>query len=113
LIRDIIEASPFRPVIASDMLLWNGVTSPECADLLLDIGKTDATGVLHVPGQYTSRWALCVDVAEWLGVDAKRLRRDDSYVSDRRLASTKWSKLGLRPLDCVKVQLSKMEKPLL
>lgn len=112
LIRDVLEATAATPLIASDKLLWSGITAVLCAQLLLDIAvRADIRGILHVPAPATSRWTLCCVIAEWLGVSKASLRQDDSFVADRRLISERWEELGLQPVPSITEQLQKVEKP--
>jgi dTDP-4-dehydrorhamnose reductase len=112
LIRDIATATESRPVIASNKLLWNGVTSLLGANLVLDIACQKVSGVVHIPGCHTTRWQLCMDIAKWLSVDERKVRQDDTYIADRRLASEKWLDLGFEPIECIPLQLERMERPI-
>lgn len=112
LVRDIQNATRESPVVASDRLLWNGVTATYAAGLLLDLAqRKDVSGILHVPGQHTTRWRLCVTIANWLGVPEDRLRRDDSMMVDRRLESSRWRSLGLPDIPGIREQLEALERP--
>lgn len=112
LVGDVMNATSRHPVIASNNLQWSGVTAQYFAGVLLDVAvREDIVGLLHVPGQFTTRWRLCSDIAEWLGFNDGRIRRDDSFVADRRLVSVRWEKLGLPPVPSVMDQLKSMERP--
>lgn len=112
LVKDVLNATPITPLIASDRLKWNGVTSLQCAETVLDVAaRRDIVGLLHIPGQYTTRWRLCKEVASWLGVDDHCLRQDDTFVADRRLASERWETLHLPVIPSIAEQLNKAEKP--
>lgn len=112
LVKDIQNASRTNPVVASDSLLWNGITAAFAANILLTLAfRKDITGMIHIPGKHTTRWRLCLTIADWLDLSEERLRRDDSMVIDRRLDSRRWDALGLPEIPTIKDQLMALEKP--
>lgn len=109
IVKDLMESSPGRPVIASDRVLLNVVLVPVLANLILEVGLSKVTGVLHVPAQHMSRWEFCKMVADWLACEYY-LRRDDSVCIDRRLVSVKWHKAGLPSIPSLEQQLASAAK---
>ena len=91
---------------ASHKLLWSGHTVDTIADVLVQLAETDATGLLHVPGEFQSRWELCQTLTRYLGVG--QVVRDDAFRADRRLISDRWL---LGELPSFAAQLEVMERP--
>ena len=96
---------------ASNRLLWSGHTVDTIADVLITLAeRSDVTGLLHIPGEFQSRYDLCMTLATYLMCGAQVIR-DDSFVADRRLMSTRWSMLGLPELPSFAAQLEMMRRP--
>lgn len=84
---------------ASGRFLWSGHTAFTIARVLLTLSdRPDITGLLHVPGEFQSRLELTALLAEKFGCNVERVVKDDSYVADRRLVSTRWRALELPAL---------------
>ena len=108
LITDLSGAGPVR---ASNRLLWSGHTVDTVADALITLAEHDAvSGLLHLPGEFQSRWELCQALIERFDLPA-RVIRDDEYEADRRLVSKWWDGWGLSALPSFAVQLETMERP--
>lgn len=81
---------------ASSMFLWSGHTSITVANILIDLALDKyITGLIHIPGEFQSRLDLMHRLVKMLDIDADRIIQDDSYVTDRRLISTRWPALFL------------------
>jgi dTDP-4-dehydrorhamnose reductase len=97
-----------NPVRASNRLLWSGHTVDTVADTLIALAEYDFIGgLLHMPGEFQSRWDLVQRLVRRFDLPTK-LIRDDEYDADRRLSSTFW------PLDDpppFSAQLETMERP--
>ena len=92
---------------ASHRLLWSGHTVDTIADVLVTLAETDVTGLLHVPGDFQSRWELCQRLVKRYGLLAHVIR-DDAFCADRRLTSDRWP---LGELPSFAAQLETMERP--
>lgn len=103
LIADLLTGDPVR---ASNRLLWSGHTVDTVADTLVALAETDASGLLHMPGEFQTRWELCQTLTRYLG--AGNVVRDDEYKADRRLMSDRWP---LGELPSFAAQLEVMERP--
>lgn len=91
---------------ASTQFLWNGFTATSVARLLIELAfRDDITGVIHIPGEYQNRYDLVMRVINALGLEKSRVRRDDSYITDRRLASNRWDIAKLPSLPSFDEQL--------
>ena len=100
-----------EPLHASNRLLWSGHTVETVADVLITLAeREDATGLLHVPGEFQSRWDLCQRLVLRYQLPA-RLIRDDEYKADLRLSSDRWAALGLPELPGFDAQLETMVQP--
>ena len=81
---------------ASTKFLWNGHTAPTVAAILVALSqRPDITGLLHTPGVFQTRYDLVLRLIQLFSIDADRIKRDDSYITDRRLISTRWWSLDL------------------
>lgn len=97
-------------VRASHQLLWSGHTVDTVADVLITLAeRADITGLLHIPGEFQSRWELCQRLVARYDLPA-RIVRDDAYMADRRLVSIRWAALGLPELPSFGAQLEAMER---
>lgn len=95
---------------ASDHMLWNGHTVDAVADLLITLAeRSDITGLLHVPGDYQTRLALCTRLKERYRLPATIT--PNIYNADRRLVSRRWHAWGLPDLPPFAAQLERMECP--
>lgn len=103
LIADLLNGQEVR---ASHTLLWSGHTVDTVADVLVQLAETDATGLLHVPGEFQSRWDLVQTLIRYVGTG--QVVRDDDYRADRRLISDRWP---LGELQSFAAQLEVMERP--
>lgn len=98
------------PVRASDRLLWSGHTVDTVADVLVTLSeRADITGLLHIPGEFQSRWALCQRLVARYDLPA-RIVRDDEYQADRRLISIAWGAWRLPELPSFGAQLEAMRR---
>lgn len=89
------DLSGGREVRASSRLWWSGHTVDWVAGLLLDLAaRPNITGLLHVPGEFQTRLQLCHLLATRFELPAS-IVRDDSYIADRRLISSRWYDFGL------------------
>lgn len=99
------------PVRASDRLLWSGHTADTVADVLVTLAeRADVTGLLHIPGEFQSRWELCNALTNRFDLPSPVIR-DDEYEADRRLVSLMWSGWGLPDLPSFAAQLEAMHAP--
>ena len=97
-------------VRASDRLLWSGHTVDTVADILISLAeRPDVTGLLHIPGEFQSRYQLCQRLIARYDLPA-RIVRDDAYMADRRLTSIRYAALGLPDLPSFGAQLEGMER---
>jgi len=67
-------------------------------------------GLLHIPGEFQSRWELCNRLVARYGLPT-RLIRDDEYEADRRLVSRAWDVWLLPDLPSFASQMETMERP--
>lgn len=96
------------PVRASNRLLWSGHTVDTVADALISIAeRNDVTGLLHIPGEFQSRWDLCQKLQARFDLPSPIIR-DDEYVADRRLVSVRWAAWELPELPSFAAQLEAM-----
>lgn len=99
------------PVRASNRLRWSGHTVDTVADALVTLAeRADVTGLLHIPGQFQSRWDLCTVLKQRFDLPSPIIR-DDEYEADRRLRSVMWPKWELPELPSFDVQLEAMDAP--
>lgn len=103
LIADLLNGQTVR---ASNRLLWSGHTVDTVADALISLAEMDVSGLLHIPGEFQTRWALCNTLKRYLG--AGLIMRDDEFRADRRLMSDRWP---LGELPSFAAQLEQMERP--
>lgn len=95
-------------VHASDTLLWSGHTVDTVADVLVTLAERDTViGLLHIPGEFQSRWELCNALMNRFDLPSPIIR-DDEYRADRRLSSVMWSKWDLPALPSFAAQLEAM-----
>lgn len=95
LIRDMQTKEQVK---ASNNLLWTGHTADTIAEILVHLAtREDVTGLLHIPGEFTTRLALCYLLKHNLNLPAE-IVQDDSFVADRRLISNRWDRLGMPEL---------------
>lgn len=96
---------------ASNRLLWTGHTVDTIADVLVMLAeRDDISGLLHIPGEFQTRWELCERLKAWFNLPS-RIIRDDTFVADRRLISTRWAALNLPELPSFATQLEAMDAP--
>lgn len=96
---------------ASTKQLWSGHTADALAGILIDLTeRDDITGLLHIPGEFQSRWELCQALIRRFHLSATTAR-DDDYRADRRLISDRWEALGLPELPSFAAQLEAMHVP--
>lgn len=82
---------------ASRGLLWSGHTVKTVAEYLVKLAvREDVTGLLHMPGEFTNRFAVAKLLIDQLGLDTiiNEQSRSD-FFADRRLVSNRWHKLAL------------------
>ena len=107
----IAELQSGREIRASNRLLWSGHTVDTVADVLITLAeRADISGLLHIPGEFQTRWKLCQKLKARFNLPSPILR-DDAFVADRRLISTRWATLGLPDLPSFATQLETMEAP--
>lgn len=104
LIADLMGETPVR---ASNRLLWSGHTVDTVADVLISLAETDISGLLHIPGEFQTRYELCQRLVRRYKLPCQIIR-DDEYRADRRLISDHWPLGELPGFD---VQLEAMERP--
>lgn len=81
---------------ASSKFHWNGHTASVVAQFMLMLAlREDITGLIHIPGEFQTRYQLVSRLVNVFGLDHGRIVLDDSYVTDRRLISTRWNAIGL------------------
>lgn len=103
------DLSTLPTVRASNRLLWSGHTVDTIADVLVTLAeRNDITGLLHVPGEFQSRYQLCQRLMARYSLPTK-LIQDDEFLSDRRLISDRWAALGVMELPSFGAQLEAME----
>lgn len=108
LLADLLTGGPVR---ASNRLLWSGHTVDTVADVLITLAESETLfGLLHVPGEFQSRWDLCNRLVKRYNLPAHVIR-DDEYEADRRLTSTAWDAWRLPELSGFDAQLEAMERP--
>lgn len=103
LIADLLGGEPMR---ASNRQLWSGHTVDTVADVLVQLAEMDVRGLLHLPGEFQTRWELVQTLMRYLG--AGQVVRDDEYKADRRLISDRWP---LGELPSFAAQLEAMDRP--
>jgi dTDP-4-dehydrorhamnose reductase len=97
-----------KPVRASNRLLWSGHTVDTVADALVALAEDQRSmGLLHLPGEFQTRWELCQKLRQRFDLPATIIR-DDEYEADRRLISDYWT---LPELPSFAAQLEVMERP--
>lgn len=111
-VRGLIATLQDQPEVrASHRLLWSGHTVTTIADLLVTLAeRDDITGLLHIPGEFQSRWELCTALVRRYKLPAQVIR-DDAFRADRRLMSDRWGQLGLGELPSFAAQLEAMHVP--
>jgi dTDP-4-dehydrorhamnose reductase len=93
-------------VLAGNKLMWSGHTVPTIARLLVELAsRPDITGLLHVPGEFQSRFELAARLKDQLGLQAEIRPADDMRI-DRRLKSERWNGLGLSELPLFRQQMA-------
>lgn len=107
LLADLTSGLPIR---ASNRLLWSGHTVDTVADVLVTLAESNAIGLLHIPGEFQTRWELCNALIRRYSLPALVIR-DDEYEADRRLVSTAWDAWLLPELPSFAAQLEAMERP--
>lgn len=76
-------------VVAGRGLLWSGHTVPEIARLIVWLAeRPEIHGLLHIPGEYQTRYQLATRLKERYNLPATIEPADDWYI-DRRLTSSK------------------------
>lgn len=96
-------------VKASNSLLWTGHTADTIAEILVHLAtREDVTGLLHIPGEFTTRLELCWLLKGSLKLPAEIIQ-DDSFVADRRLSSNRWGSLGMPELPPLDEQIRKLK----
>lgn len=92
---------------ASNRQLWSGHTADTVADVLISLAEIDVSGLLHIPGEFQTRWELCQRLIKHFGLDTHPIR-DNEFRADRRLISDHWP---LGELPSFDAQLEVMERP--
>lgn len=107
LLHDLMQ--PGKQIRASAKLLWSGHTVETVARTLvyLAVEHPGITGVLHIPGEFRSRFTLAWKLKDIFDLPAEIIQ-DDSFVSDRRLASKTWDQLSLKMPPSFVHQLSEL-----
>jgi len=81
---------------ASDRFLWSGHIVSVIADIVIDLAQNESiTGLIHIPGEFQSRYSLLMRLIDIMGISSDRVERNDNWVTDRRLVSTRWNPIGL------------------
>lgn len=84
-----------RIVDASLGLLWSGHTVGTVAEYLVMLAmNSDITGLLHMPGEWRSRYELATKLARYLKLNTI-INQQVSFRADRRLISSYWFARGL------------------
>lgn len=97
-----------KTVAASDELLWSGHTVDTISNILILLAsRPDVQGLLHIPGEFQTRFGLVQKIARAIKVNAVIIK-DNSFVADRRLGSSRWQDLGLPDLPPFEGQLKEM-----
>lgn len=79
----------------SQRLLWNGHTARTVAKLLVQLIDLRPTGLLHIPGDFQTRYSLALTLKSYLRAEQLTVRQDDSFQADRLLDSNRFYSLGL------------------
>lgn len=109
LLHDLLQQRG-QSVSASYQARWTGHTAPTIAHLLVHLAteRPDVTGLLHVPGQATTRPWLIQLLSERfdLGIEVKTTGEP---ADDRRLISYRWDEDGLPQLPVFSQQLAELQ----
>jgi dTDP-4-dehydrorhamnose reductase len=91
---------------ASHELLWTGHTVRFVAEALVMLAERKISGLLHIPGESSTRYKLVrlLNNALDLGVKLDP-SRDPKHAADRRLGSERWEREGLPLLPSFEWQL--------
>lgn len=83
-------------VDASRELLWSGHTVRTVAEYLVQLAvMSEIKGLLHMPGEWRSRYELVSALVGFLGLPTT-VNSQTGFRADRRLASVRWQGLGLK-----------------
>lgn len=113
LMRDLLAAHQTGATVkASSQLLWSGHTVNTVADVLVQLAqRTDVTGLLHIPGPFTTRYDLVRTLAAWYELRLTIIDNAAEFRADRRLVSERWGELNMPALPAFTAQLDAMEYP--
>lgn len=96
-------------ITASTLYLWSGHTASAIADIIIElVHRNDITGLIHIPGEFQTRYDVAMKLVRLFGLDESRIIRDDSWISDRRLISSRWYPAGLPTMPLFDKQLEKL-----
>jgi len=94
---------------ASDRLFWSGHTLQTIAEVLVDLaGRENVRGLLHVPGEFTTRLVLCRKLVQFFHLPTQIT--ENFFTRDRRLISRRWEQFGLSPLPTFEEQLMRLKE---
>lgn len=94
IIKQLIDTNDIIP--ASDKFLWSGHIVSVVAEIVLNLAQQrNTTGLIHIPGEFQSRYSLLMRLIDIMNINPNRIRRDDNWITDRRLISTRWNAIGL------------------
>lgn len=95
-------------VEASRRLLWSGHTLETVSRLLVVLAeRREITGLLHIPGEFISRYELCRRLVDQLHLPVELVERND-FTADRRLLSARWENLDLPRLPSLEAELAEL-----
>lgn len=102
LLHDILNS---EHITASRRLLWSGHTAATVAKYLVLLAeKKELAGLLHMPGEFISRYSLCLELQAHFNTPVTILE-DNSFAADRRLVSNRWSYLNFPQIPTLADQL--------
>lgn len=108
LLAELVQASEYQ---ASPYAKWSGHTVDTVAEVLVVLAeRPDITGLLHVPGEFSTRLDLARALAGRYDLPV-HIVGVPRYASDRRLVSDRWRALGLPMLPPFYEQLERMVRP--
>jgi dTDP-4-dehydrorhamnose reductase len=90
---------------------WSGHTVETVADTLIQLAqRSDVRGLLHIPGEFQSRFQLMMRLIRRFNLDVAVSQSRELPGYDRRLMSERWGGLGLSVLPNFETQLERMQE---